>query len=341
MRIAEIAPPWFRVPPAGYGGIEWVVSLLADGLTDRGHGVTLYAPGGSTTKAKLVSPFPDEIGAQLIGSVWHDAVHAATAYLDAEGFDIIHDHSGMIGPAIGSQCPVPVVHTLHGPFTDMAKRFYTLLSGHIWYVAISDAQRAFCPDLTYVATVHNGIDLSRTPYREDKDDYVLFLGRVNREKGPELAVEAAKRAGRRLVMAVKMSEDHEKDYWKQKVEPLLTGDEEILGEITNEEKGELLSRAAGVLFPIQWPEPFGLVMAEANACGTPVISFANGAAPEVIADGETGYLARTLDEFFERIAHLGEISPRACRDRVERLFSAEKMVEGYERAFEAVLSGKR
>ena len=337
MRIAEIAPPWFRVPPAGYGGIEWVVALLADGLTENGHDVTLFAPGGSTTKAKLVSPFPEEVGAQLIGSVWHDVMHATTAYKYADEFDIIHDHSGMIGPAIGSQCPTPVVHTLHGPFTDMAKQFYTMLSGRIHYVAISEAQRAFCPDLSYAATVHNGVDLSTLPYQQDKEDFLLFLGRINREKGPELAVDAAKRTGRKLVMCVKMAEDLEKQYWKEVVEPRLTGDEEMIGEITVQEKGELLARASAVLFPIQWPEPFGLVMAEANACGTPVISFRNGAAPEVIADGKTGFLVDTFDEFCERIDHINEISPKECRRWVEESFSATKMVEGYERAFEKVL----
>ncbi len=336
VRIAEVAPPWFRVPPEGYGGIEWVVSLAADGLVERGHDVTLFAPGGSTTKAKLVSPFEQEVGGAHIGSVWHDVVHATAAYLHAREFDVVHDHSGMIGPAIGAQCGVPVVHTLHGPFTERAKHLYRLLSGRIWYVAISEAQRAFCPDLSYAGTVHNGIDLSLYPFREEKEDFLLFLGRVNKEKGPELAVEAAKRTGRKLKMAVKMSEDHEQEYWKTKVEPLLTGDEEIIGEITVDEKADLLARASAVLFPIQWPEPFGLVMAEANACGTPVVTFANGAAPEVIADGETGFLVHDMDEFCARIERVGEISPAACRLRVQQEFSAEKMVEKYERVFENV-----
>ncbi|MCA1832241.1 MAG: glycosyltransferase family 4 protein [Actinomycetota bacterium] len=338
MRIAEIAPPWFAVPPTGYGGIEWVVSLLADGLANNGHDVTLYAPGGSTTTAKLVSPFAKPTGGEHIGETYFDVVHAAAAYLDANEFDVVHDHSGMIGPAIGSQCGTPVVHTLHGPFTDRAKHFYRMLSGRLHYVAISEAQRAFCPELSYLATIHNGIDMSKAPYREKKKDYVLFLGRINKEKGPELAVDAAKRAGRRLVMAVKMSEEFEKEYWRDIIEPRLTGDEEIIGEISVEEKGELLANAAGVLFPIQWPEPFGLVMAEAMACGTPVISFENGAAPEVIADGRTGFLVKTFDEFCDRIGRLEEIDPRTCRDHVQKKFSAEVMVNGYERAFEELLS---
>jgi glycosyltransferase involved in cell wall biosynthesis len=341
MRIAQIAPPWLAVPPAGYGGIEWVVALLADGLTDAGHDVTLYAPGGSVTKAKLVSPFEGPTGAAHIGEVYYDVVHAATAYLDADSYDVVHDHSGMIGPAIGSQCRTPVVHTLHGPFTDKAKQFYTMLSGRIWYVAISEAQRAFCPDLSYLGTVYNGIDMSKAPFREQKEDFLLFLGRINREKGPELAVDVARRTGKKLVMAVKMAEEFEKEYWRDVVEPRLTGDEEIIGEITVEQKGELLARAAGVLFPIQWPEPFGLVMAEAMACGTPVVAFANGAAPEVIADGKTGFLINTLDEMADRVGRLGEIEPAECRRHVQEKFSAEVMVAGYERAFERLPSSSR
>ncbi len=338
MRIAQIAPPWFAVPPVRYGGIEWVVALLADGLADRGHDVTLYASGGSKTRAKLVTVFDDPPGGEHIGEAFYDVMHASTAYLDADKFDLIHDHSGLIGPAIGANVSAPVVHTLHGPFTEEAKRVYTLLSGRLWYVAISEAQRAFCPNLSYAATVHNGIDLNRYPFRSEKEDFLLFLGRINREKGPELALEVAHRTGRKLVMAVKMAEPMEKEYWQEKIEPLLDGSEEILGEVTLDEKADLLARAAAVLFPIQWPEPFGLVMTEAMATGTPVISFAYGAAPEVIVDGVTGFLVSSLDEMCEAVERSAEIDPEACRAHVEAHFSDHAMVDGYLRAFEHVLA---
>jgi glycosyltransferase involved in cell wall biosynthesis len=337
MRIAQIAPPWFAVPPLRYGGIEWVVALLADGLADRGHDVTLFASGGSKTRAKLVTVFDDPPGGEHIGEAFYDVVHASTAYLDADEFDLIHDHSGLIGPAIGAHVGKPVVHTLHGPFTDEAKRVYTLLSGRIWYVAISQAQRAFCPDLSYVGTVHNGIDLDRYPFRSEKDDFLLFLGRINREKGPEIAVEVAHRTKRKLVMAIKMAEKPEEIYWKEKVEPLLDGSEEILGEITVEEKADLLARASAVLFPIQWPEPFGLVMTEAMATGTPVISFPYGAAPEVIVDGVTGFLVSSVDEMCAAVERVGEIDPDACRRHVEARFSDDAMVAGYLAAFDRLL----
>ncbi|MGH2783896.1 MAG: glycosyltransferase family 4 protein [Actinomycetota bacterium] len=340
MRIAQIAPPWFAVPPVRYGGIEWVVALLADGLADRGHDVTLYASGGSQTRAKLVTVFDDPPGGEHIGEVFYDVVHASAAYLDADRFDLIHDHSGLIGPAIGAHCDAPVVHTLHGPFTDDAKRVYSLLSGHIWYVAISEAQRAFCPDLSYAGTVHNGIDLDRYPFRSEKEDFLLFLGRINREKGPELAVEVAHRTGRKLVMAVKMAEEPEKEYWREKVEPLLDGSEEIIGEITVDEKADLLARARAVLFPIQWPEPFGLVMTEAMASGTPVISFPYGAAPEVIVDGVTGFLINSIDEMSAAVERTDEIDPVSCRAHVEAKFSDDAMVEGYLAAFDRVLADR-
>jgi glycosyltransferase involved in cell wall biosynthesis len=339
MRVAQIAPPWFAVPPERYGGIEWVVALLADGLADRNHETTLYASGGSITRAKLVTVFEDPPGARFIGDPWYDTIHALTAYRDAPNYDIVHDHSGLIGPAIGAHVPQPVVHTLHGPFTDKAKEFYSLISGRVWFVAISDAQRAFCPDLSYAGTVHNGIDVNRYPFRAEKEDFLLFLGRINREKGPELAVEVAHRTGRKLVMAIKKAEAFEEEYWDEVVAPKLDGSEEIIGEITVDEKADLLARAHAVLFPIQWPEPFGLVMTEAMATGTPVIAFANGAAPEVIVHGKTGFLVNTIDEMCDAVERVKEIRPEDCRAHVEARFSADAMVEGYLRCFERILAG--
>ncbi|MBI4729777.1 MAG: glycosyltransferase, partial [Acidobacteria bacterium] len=242
MKVAQIAPPWLAVPPAGYGGIEWVVSLVSDGLARRGHDVTLYAPGGSRTRARLVSPFPEPLGTRMIGEPWHETMHTFAAYADAVGYDVIHDHSGMIGLGIGALSGRTVVHTLHGPFDEHAKRWYRSVSGHAWFVAISEAQRAACPELSYAGTVHNGIDLDRYPFRADKEDFLLFLGRSNHEKGPEVAVEVARRTGVKLVMVVKLAEDPEREHWRSRVEPRLTGEETILGEVSHEEKVDLLGR---------------------------------------------------------------------------------------------------
>lgn len=337
MRIAQLAPPWFRVPPAGYGGIEWVVAHLADGLVEAGHEVTLYASGGSVTKAELVSVYEEPLGARFIGNSFHEARHAVRAFLDADRFDVIHDHTGVVGLAIGAFSNHRIVHTLHGPFTDEMKAWYRSLSGRAWFVAISKAQQSFCPDLSYGGVVYNGIDLDRYPFREKKEDFLLFVGRANREKGPEIAVEIARRAGVKLTMAMKIAEDFEIEYWRENVEPHLTGDEEILGEITVEEKADLMSRAQAVLFPIQWPEPFGLVMTESMACGTPVLAFPKGAAPEVIANGETGFLVDTVDEMVEAVSRVDRIDPHSCRQRVAKLFSAQAMVVGYEDVYKRAL----
>lgn len=343
MRIAEIAPPWVSVPPPSYGGIELVVSLIADGLVDRGHDVTLFASPGSRTKGTLVSPLEEVPKLAEMGvSMTDDTVHTLSAYLRADQFDVIHDHSGW-GPAFGALLngKPPVVRTLHGPWSDEARRFHHALDGRVHLVAISESQASLNPDLSYAGVVYNGLDLDVYPYREDKEDFLFFLGRCNPEKGPEVAVEVAKRAGKHLKMAVKRAEPAEIEYWERMVEPRLTGDEDIVFDVSHDEKVDLLSRALGTLCTIQWPEPFGLVMTESMACGTPVIAAPMGAAPELVVDGETGFLRQDVDEMVECVAHLKAIDPQACRSRVADNFTAETMVSGYEEVFERVAAGNR
>ena len=342
MRIAEIAPVWVSVPPPSYGGIELVVSLVADGLVDRGHDVTLFACGGSKTKGTLVSPLdksPDL--ADMGASITDDVIHTLSAYLQAGDFDVIHDHSGF-GPAFGALLNgrPPVVRTLHGPWSEEARRFHGALDGRVHLVAISESQAGFNPHLSYAGVVYNGLDIDAYPYREDKEDFLLFLGRCNPEKGPEVAVEVAKRAGKHLKMVVKRAEPAEIQYWERMVEPRLTGDEDISFDVTHDEKVDLLGRAQGTLCTIQWPEPFGLVMTESMACGTPVIVPPMGAAPELVVDGQTGFLRAELDDMVECVGRLGEIDPTACRARVADNFTAEVMVEGYEKIFEKVVANR-
>jgi glycosyltransferase involved in cell wall biosynthesis len=341
LRIAEIAPVWVSVPPPSYGGIELIVSLIADGLVDRGHDVTLFASGGSKTKGKLVSPLeksPDL--AQMGSNITDDIIHTLKSYVEAREFDVIHDHSGF-GPAFGALLDgtPPVVRTLHGPWSDEACRFHAAVADRVHLVAISESQASLNPDLTYEGVVYNGLDLDAYPYRDDKEDFLLFLGRCNPEKGPEVAVEVAKQAGKHLKMVVKRSEPAECEYWESTVAPRLTGDEDIIFDVGHEEKADLLSRAQGTLCTIQWPEPFGLVMTESMACGTPVIVPPMGAAPELVVDGETGFLCEELDDMVDAVASLTEISPAACRARVADNFTAEVMVAGYEKIFERVMGG--
>jgi glycosyltransferase involved in cell wall biosynthesis len=342
MRIAVIAPPWYAVPPSGYGGIEWVVALLADGLTDRGHDVTLFAPPGSKTSARLVSPLGEQPPPDSIGNPWYEASHAMSAYEESERFDILHDHTGPVGVSIGALIEAPIVHTLHGPFTSQTLLLYSRIARHLWFVAISESQRSMGPpDLRWAGVVHNGIPMDNYPYREDKEDFLFFLGRADEEKAPHLAVEAAGRAGRRLVMCVTTKNERERRYWAEQVEPLLSDDVEVHGECDQRQKADLLARAAALLFPIQWPEPFGLVMTEAMACGTPVVAWRNGSVPEVVDDGVTGFVVGSMDEMVRAIDRVGDLEGRTLRARVEERFSAEAMVAGYERAYERILAAER
>jgi glycosyltransferase involved in cell wall biosynthesis len=342
VRIAEIAPPWFAVPPAGYGGIELVVSLLTDGLTDHGHDVTLFASGGSQTKASLVSPMVDPPDPALVGNAWYDAYHALSAYLAVDDtFDVVHDHSGIAGPALGAlrHGHPPVVHTLHGPWTEPMRRYCGLLHSLVHLVAISDSQRDANPDVTYAGVVHNGVDLDHYPLVTAKDDFLVYIGRANPDKGPSVAIEVARRAGLPLAMIVKKSEPFERRYWEEIVAPMLNDEVEVFEAVSHEQKTDLLGRARAMVFPIQWPEPFGLVMVEAMACGTPVVARAEGAAAELVEDGVTGYLCDTIDELVDAVGQAAECSPEACRRRVEERFSARTMVGGYERIFAAVTAG--
>ena len=341
MKIAQIAPPWFAVPPTGYGGIELVVAILADGLAERGHDVTLFASGGSRSKAHVVSPLVDPPDPALLGNVWFDAYHATASYLQiTDDFDVVHDHSGIIGPGMGALRAghPPVVHTLHGPWTEPSRRFYALLAGYIQIVAISEAQKADNPDIRYAGVVHNGIELDGYPFREDKDDFLVYIGRANPDKGPTLAIEVARRAALPLAMVIKKNEPFERG----------TGTRSSRRSSTTKSRSSRRSRtsrrptssaARAMVFPIQWPEPFGLVMAEAMACGTPVVACPAGAAVELVENGVTGYLRDSIDDLVDAVASISNCSPAACRERVATMFSADSMLDGYERIYEELVPG--
>jgi glycosyltransferase involved in cell wall biosynthesis len=339
VRIAEIAPVWVPVPPPAYGGIELVVSLLADGLTERGHDVTLFAAPGSHSKARIVTPV--EQPRDLVDSgtdVTDEIVHALPAYQAEDEFDVIHDHSGLgVALAGARKGGPPVVHTLHGPWTDSSRRFFSAVSPPVHLIAISEAQKSGYPELPYVGVVHNGVDVEAFPWGKDKEDYVVFLGRCNAEKGIGVAVEVARRAGVPMVLMVKRSEPHEIEHWEREVEPRLTGDEDIRFDVGHDEKVDVLSRARATLMPMQWPEPFGLVMIESMACGTPVIATPCGAAPEIIVDGKTGIFAQEVDEMVQALDRVDDLDPADCREQVVENFSAEAMVTKTEQVLEKVV----
>lgn len=348
MRILQIAPPWFTVPPTGYGGIEAIVARLCDGLVERGHEVTLVASGGSHTAAELVSPFGEPPSA-LLGDVATESAHTLAAYALREGFDVIHDHSGFIGPVLASQLDgPPVVHTLHGPWTATNGPLYARLGTRIHLVSISEDQARRAPrEVHLAAVVPNGIDLREMPLRTDAptdDGYLLFVGRANVEKGPVHALEVARRTGRRLKMMIKVNEQAERDYWRQEIEPLLAEvDVELQVDRGPAFKAELFAGAAATLCPLQWEEPFGLVMVESMAAGTPVIAYRRGAAQDLIDDGRTGYLIDPddLEAMCDAVGRVTTIAPQDCRDRVERNYSALAMVRGYEAVYSAAIEAGR
>ena len=342
MRILLVAPPWLSVPPLRYGGIEWVVSGLADGLTDAGHEVTLVASGGSVTRAQLDVVFSEPPFEQL-GDARIETIQALAAYRCRDDFDIIHDHTAAVGPALGAVAVgPPVVHTLHHAWLDEQIRLARLIAPPVRLVAISHDQAARSPDdVPITAVVHNGVPVDRYPFTTDKDDYLLFVGRANRDKGPEVAIEVARRLGRPLVMAMKTNEPPERAYWREVLQPMIATYPTQINLVPNpnhERKVALMARAAAVVVPIQWAEPFGLVMPEANACGTPVVAFDMGAAREVIAHGKTGFVVPPgdLDAFCGAVEQTKDLLPDDCRTHVVERFSVQRMVAGYERVYEAV-----
>jgi glycosyltransferase involved in cell wall biosynthesis len=338
LKIALIAPVWIRVPPPLYGGIELVVGLLADGLVERGHEVTLFASGDSVTKARLISVFDrpqqDSIG-QLLPEVHH--VGAAYDFCRDEAFDIVHDHT-LTGTVLGAYARAPVLVTLHGAFTELTKPFYRRFKDSVYYNAISDYQRSRLPELNYVDTVYNTVDLEAIKLNSDKRGYLLSLSRISAQKGTHLAIEAAKRLNRPLIIAGKIATDIDMAYFKSQVEPEIDGEQiKFLGEVSESEKRALMAGASCFLFPIQWAEPFGLVMLEAMAAGTPVVAFDHGSVREVIDHGRSGFIAKNLDEMVEMTERATHIDPRDCRLHAEEHFPVARMLDGYLRNYYRIL----
>lgn len=340
MKIAQIAPPWISVPPKAYGGIELVVSLLTEELVSRGHDVTLFATGDSKTSATLSYEFEEARTSQL-GSTAIDAIHVSKALERAHEFDILHDHSGFLAVAFARFVRTPILHTLHGPFQENTKDFYGRVKDNCYFNAISEYQKSCFPVLKYVNTVYNAVDVYNMPYRDRKGDFLLMVSRVSAVKGTHLAIEVAKRAGRRIVIAGKV-DPVDAGYFKKEVMPKIDGDRVVfLGEVTQAEKRKLMAAARCFVFPIQWPEPFGLVMAEAMATGTPVVAMKNGSVPEVVKDGETGFVVETIDEMVQAVASVGRINPIDCRRYVEEKFSPKRMADGYEQNYEIIIERER
>jgi glycosyltransferase involved in cell wall biosynthesis len=337
-----LAPPWIPVPAPAYGGIEEVVRLLCDGLAENGHDVTLFAPPGSASRAAVVpvleEPHPDEIQKAQFES---DHVARAFAAVDEAAeqgapFDVLHDHTGHTALAMADRVSAPLVHTLHGPFTEDACRFYAQHGRKARIVAISQAQLDDAPEeMGGGQVVHNPIDCAEWPFRAEKEDFLLWIGRMSPDKGPHRAIAAAREAGAPVVLAGPVQPGQEQ-FFADEVEPHLGEDGvEYVGEADAERKRDLYQRARALLMPIRWPEPFGLVMVEALACGTPVIAFPEGSAPEVVEDGVTGFVVADEHAMAAAVGRLGEIDPSDCRGSCERRFGVPAVVRGYEEVYRA------
>jgi glycosyltransferase involved in cell wall biosynthesis len=341
MKIAVLAPPWFPVPPTGYGGIEWVVWLLADGLVDAGHDVTLFASGDSRTRAKLEAVF-EKAPSEWIGRSHWELRHLLSCFTRAADFDVINDHTGMVGIAIAGALPTPVVSTVHGPLEGEPGEMYEQLAAvapGVGLISISMNQRRPKPQLNWVANCPNALDFSVYPMRAhpERGDYLLFLGRMSPDKGAHRAVAVAIETGLPLKLAGKMREEREKAYFDQFVRPHLGSDIEYLGEVTHGEKVELLQGARATLFPIEWEEPFGLVMIESMACGTPVIATRWGAVPEVIEHGRNGIIVDDYRQMETAIEAADSLDPEELRSSCEERFSPQRMVADYVSAYETAI----
>lgn len=340
VKIAIVAPVWERVPPERYGGTEFIVSLLTDELVRRGNKVTLFATGDSVTRARLEWVYPTA-QRDSHGQVIPEIRHLSLAFREAESFQLIHNHAGYSACAFASLVETPVLMTLHGMFTEENKTYFRAFKEDLYFNALSAQQQEECPDLKYVQTIYNGIDVSRYPFQENKDDYLLSLGRISALKGTRTAIEAAKRSGSRLIIAGKV-DLRDRTYFEEMIEPELDGKLiSYVGEVSREEKLTLLKNARALLFPIDWPEPFGLVMVEAMACGTPVIALNRGSVPEIILEGETGFIVESLEDMVDALCELPKIDPRYCRKHVEKKFSHLRMVDEYEKAYLEIISGEQ
>jgi len=341
LRIAQLAPLYERVPPKLYGGTERVVSYLTEELVRRGHKVTLFASGDSITSAKLIAGYPEALrlaGNNEYGVFAHFPMISDAFKYGESRFDIIHGHIDYWTFPLAEVSRVPTVSTLHGRL-DLQQLFGVFERyRRIPVVSISNSQRKPLPFLNWQATVYHGLPRDLLQLHADRGTYLAFLGRVSPEKRPDLAIEVARKAGLPLKIAAKV-DALDKAYYEAVIKPMLSPpDIEYIGEINEVEKNEFLGNAMALMFPIDWPEPFGLVMIEAMACGTPVVARPCGSVPEIINPGVSGFLGDTVDELTAALFKAIELPRDAIRAEFERRFTVEQMADGYERVYRRLIA---
>jgi glycosyltransferase involved in cell wall biosynthesis len=343
MRIAQVAPLIESVPPKHYGGTERIVHHLTEELVRCGHDVTLFASGDSVTSAQLIAPCQRALrkNERCKDPVAREVILIDHVVENADDFDVIHFHTGYLHFAISRHLPVPHVTTLHGrlDMPDLIPLYQRFPDVPV--ISISDAQRAPLPWVNWQATIYHGLPEDLFQFHASGGDYLAFLGRTSPEKGIERAIEIAKRVGMPLKIAAKVDRA-DRRYFKRTVEPLLNDSGlEWVGEISDQQKNEFLGNAHALLFPIDWPEPFGLVMIEAMACGTPVIAYEAGSVPEVMEEGMTGFVVKEIDRAVEAVRRVPEIDRKGCRNVFEKRFTANRMADDYINVYEQIVRQRR
>ena len=342
MRIAQVAPLFESVPPKYYGGTERVVSYLTEELVHQGHEVTLFASGDSVTKARLVAGCQRSLRLdnQCIDKLAHQTVMLERVFQRAAEFDIVHFHVDYLHFPLSRRQPITHVTTLHGrlDIPDLVPLYQEFRDMPV--ISISNAQRGPLPWAKWQATVSHGLPADLYQFRPEPGSYLAFVGRISPEKRVDRAIEIAKRVQIPLKIAAKV-DPVDKRYFKSMIKPLLCESlVEFIGEIGEGEKDEFLGNARALLLPIDWPEPFGLVMIEAMACGTPVIAYRDGAVPEVIEEGHTGFIVEGLDDAVEAVRRIPELSRKRCREVFEERFTATRMAHDYIKVYECLIGGK-
>ncbi|TFE67453.1 glycosyltransferase family 4 protein [Methylacidiphilum caldifontis] len=341
MKIAQVSPLYERVPPKLYGGTERVIHYLTEELVAQGHEVTLFASGDSLTKGRLIAPIEESLRLQKQKKdplVYH-VIMLEKLFRCIEDFDIIHYHIDFFHFPFSNRIKRKHLTTLHGrlDLPDLAILYKEF--DQIPLVSISQSQRSFLPWVNWVGTVYHGIPEDLYSFYPAKGNYLAFVGRISPEKGVDRAIEIARQSGIDLKIAAKVDEV-DKEYFKEIILPLFKkAPVEFIGEIGEEEKNRFLGEAYALLFPVNWPEPFGLVMIEAMACGTPVIGWRKGSVPEIVRDGKTGYIIDSIGDGIKKIKEIDRISRKECRDHVLNHFTARKMAQSYLSIYTKLLYG--
>lgn len=340
MKIALLAPIIERVPPKKYGGTERVIYNLAEELVKKGHDVTLFASGDSLTSAKLVSVYPRSLREVKIKDLYGPNIltmlNIGLVYQEQDKFDIIHDHIGHLSLPTANISKTPVVITMHGPFTAENKKIFETLNNP-YMVTISKSQTFRMPlGVNHAGTVYNGLAMENYPFSKNNEGYLLSVGRISMEKGTHLAIEVAQHLNLPLIIAAKL-ESTDMQYFNEYIGLSLSDQIRWVGEVDEEERNRLFSKALCSLHPNTWREPFGLTIIEAMACGCPVIGFNEGSIPELIENGKTGYVVNDVEEMIEGVLNINKIDRQECRKHALENFNSKKMADGYEAVYKKIL----